>query len=93
MAERMAALIPGAIVEKELSYSGGGALPNQSLPTYAVVLTGASLNGFAAKLRNSEHPIVVRIQKDNLRIDPRTMLAGEWEIVLERINALRNEQD
>ena len=92
IAQKMADSIEGAIVEEDLSYTGGGALPNQSLPTYCVVLTDDSLVELAEKLRRGRQPILVRVQKGSMRIDPRTLLDDEWMIVVERINTLRNEQ-
>jgi L-seryl-tRNA(Ser) seleniumtransferase len=93
IANKMASLIPGAIVEEDSSFSGGGALPTRALPTYTVVLRQKNVSLLAEKLRLDGTPIMVRVQKDSLRVDVRTLLDDEWKIVVDRINQLTYEQN
>ena len=80
-AEAIAAALPGARVEADTSYSGGGALPEQGLPTFVVALSVARPDALSTLLRVGEPPIVARVARDTLRIDPRTLLPGEADQV------------
>ncbi|MFA0753575.1 MAG: hypothetical protein IMHGJWDQ_001352 [Candidatus Fervidibacter sp.] len=62
------------------SQVGGGALPDQFLPTWCVVLTppdGDNPDAFAQRLRLSNPSVFCRIQKDALWFDLRTVLPDE----------------
>jgi L-seryl-tRNA(Ser) seleniumtransferase len=68
---------------------GGGSLPGQTLPTWAVEVTGLlALPQVAARLRNGDPPIVPRIESDRLLLDPRTVLPEEEKILLERVTSV-----
>jgi L-seryl-tRNA(Ser) seleniumtransferase len=58
------------------SYStvGGGSLPGQVLPTKALAVAGSSLETLAQKLRQADPAVIVRIEHDQLLLDPRTVL-------------------
>ncbi len=60
---------------------GGGSLPGETLPTTLLALEAAnvplSLDTLARRLRLRRWPIVVRIQRDTLLLDPRTVLPEE----------------
>ncbi len=58
---------------------GSGALPVTVVPSYAVALRAKDLSAeaLAARLRLSEPPVFARIQKDEVLLDLRTILAGE----------------
>jgi L-seryl-tRNA(Ser) seleniumtransferase len=57
---------------------GGGSLPGQTLPTWALALEVPSPDSLATHLRHprldSEPPVVARIEDDRLLLDPRTVL-------------------
>lgn len=88
-AERIAVHIPGASVEADVSYSGGGALPEESLPTAVVVVPSSHPDQLLTALRHGEPPIIARISGGALRVDPRTLLPGDADEVIRRLNALR----
>ncbi len=78
-AERLAKslTLPCSVVAQG-SLVGGGALPDFELPGYAVrVETGRSTQKLAARLRESDPPILVRIHRDALLLDTRTLTDDE----------------
>lgn len=74
-------------IKKEFSKVGGGALPLLNLETRVVTLLSRTIspNKLASKLRLLSIPIIVRIDKDLMIIDPRTLLPGEDEIVVNSV--------
>jgi L-seryl-tRNA(Ser) seleniumtransferase len=71
---------------------GGGSLPGGSLPTKLVAIGGGGKKAqeISRKLRLQEIPVIGRMEKDQLLLDPRTVLPEEDEIV---IKALSNADD
>lgn len=53
---------------------GGGSLPGETIPTYALALTVSSPNRLIEKLRYSSPPVIARLEEDRLILDPRTVL-------------------
>jgi L-seryl-tRNA(Ser) seleniumtransferase len=88
IAEQIAAAVPGAEVEEDVGYSGGGALPGEALPTTVVVLRGGDPGARSDVLRGLEPPIVVRVARDSVVVDPRTLLPGDLEQVMKALNHL-----
>ena len=89
-AERWATAIgDGAHILEVRSMIGGGSLPEESLPSYAVVLDGTALPGsaelLAAQLRTGNPAVVARIERDRLLLDPRTVQPGEDEALIGRV--------
>jgi L-seryl-tRNA(Ser) seleniumtransferase len=80
--ERAAALLeqmpglPAEVIAGE-SVIGGGATPEQSLPTWLIALDGAHAVDAEKRLRAGDPPVVARIEKDRLVIDLRTVLPAE----------------
>lgn len=65
---------------------GGGALPGQTLPTWAVEIAGLpALPAVAARLRGGDPPIVPRIEDDRLLLDPRTVLPEQERTLLANV--------
>lgn len=60
---------------------GGGSLPEETLPTYTLVLDVPKPDKFLARMRKLSQPIIARVEKDCIIIDPRTVLA-EQEVAL-----------
>jgi L-seryl-tRNA(Ser) seleniumtransferase len=60
---------------------GGGSLPGETLPTILLALDAnhvpMPLDELAKSLRLRSTPIIVRIQRDTLLLDPRTVLPEE----------------
>jgi len=74
--------IQGAAIEiiQSTSQVGGGALPLQDLPTWAVAVkpNKASVEALETELRNQHPPIIARIIDDRLCLDLRTIQADEF---------------
>jgi L-seryl-tRNA(Ser) seleniumtransferase len=74
----MAQVVPGETMV------GGGSLPGGSLPTKLVAIGAGSkkIQSVSRKLRLREVPVIGRIDKDVLLLDPRSVLPEEDEIVI-----------
>jgi len=84
-AARLAALgVPAEVVAGE-SLVGGGSLPGETLPTRLVALSSGGAEALAARLRAAAVPVVGRIQDGRLLLDPRTVLPGQAEQLLETV--------
>ncbi|MCB9007678.1 MAG: L-seryl-tRNA(Sec) selenium transferase [Ardenticatenaceae bacterium] len=64
---------------------GGGSLPGTSLPSRLVAIQTADLDQFAANLRQDKMPVIGRIQDGRFLVDPRTILPGQVEILLQSL--------
>jgi L-seryl-tRNA(Ser) seleniumtransferase len=68
---------------------GGGSLPGERLATTALAITPQ--RGGAAdllrRLRENEPPVIGRIVEERVLLDPRTVLPGEDDIVVEAVLA------
>lgn len=81
---------PSAEVESVQSTVGGGSLPGETLPSWAVALSpavGEGVDTLARRLRLGDPGIFGRIDRDRLLLDLRTVLPEEDEILL---RSLRN---
>jgi len=76
----MTTLVPGE------SAVGGGSLPGHALPTMLIALAGPA-SRLATALRRGDPPVVARIEKDACCIDPRTVLRGEDEELIDAVEA------
>jgi len=67
----------------EQSQVGGGALPLQAVPTWALAIKPlkASAEALEQALRKAEPPIIARIVEDRLILDPRTIQEAEFRMV------------
>lgn len=90
-AERWAAALRDwgvpARVEAGQSPVGGGSLPDETLPTWLVALAVADPMALAARLRTGDPPVVARIERDRLLLDPRTILPEEDALLLAALAA------
>ena len=79
----------GARVVDGRSMVGGGSLPEESLPTKLVALSGegASVNEIAQRLRLGATPVVGRIEHDTLLLDPRTVRPDEDRALVAAVKA------
>jgi len=66
---------------------GGGSLPGEQLPTTAIALSPR--RGGAAdllrRLREHEPPVIGRIVEERVLLDPRTVLPGEDDVIVEAV--------
>jgi L-seryl-tRNA(Ser) seleniumtransferase len=66
-----AELVPGQ------SVIGGGATPEQSIPTWLIAIHCDDLMAAEKRLRAGDPPVIVRIENDRLLLDLRTVFAEE----------------
>jgi L-seryl-tRNA(Ser) seleniumtransferase len=88
LADQIVAAVPGASVESDVGFSGGGALPGEGIPTAVVAIRGGDVEAWAAALRHGDPPIVARVARDALVVDPRTLLPGDMERLIDRLNGV-----
>lgn len=70
-------------VQPSSSQIGGGALPNQDLPTYAVAVStpNISTQSLEARMRANQPPIIGRIEADHYLMDVRTLLPEQFPVI------------
>jgi len=76
------------------SQMGSGSLPTQNLPTRLVEISSKTVTSdeIAGRLRRNMPPVFARIHKERVLVDPRTLLDGEEQIVIEAlVKALESE--
>ena len=65
---------------------GGGSLPGETLPSTVIAIRPPSdAESLLAALRSHKPPIIARIEKDDVLLDPRTLLPGEDSAVAEAL--------
>jgi L-seryl-tRNA(Ser) seleniumtransferase len=70
------------------SVIGGGATPDQSIPTWVIAVECADVMAAERKLRNREDAIVARIEDDRLILDLRTVFWWEEDCVAAALREL-----
>jgi L-seryl-tRNA(Ser) seleniumtransferase len=75
--------VPTTLISGE-SAVGGGSLPGHALPTVLIALGGPA-SRLASALRAGEPPVIARIEKDACCLDPRTVLKGEDETLIDAV--------
>ncbi len=65
---------------------GGGSLPGHGLPTMLIALAGPA-SRLSTALRRGDPPVIARIEKDACCLDPRTVLRGEDEQLIDAVEA------
>ena len=73
---------------------GGGSLPGDTLPTQLLCFDHAALemtaDGFAKALRLSKHPVLARIDNEQVVLDLRTVLPQQDNLLIDSINRAIN---
>jgi L-seryl-tRNA(Ser) seleniumtransferase len=89
-AERLVAALPslGARVEPGQSVIGGGSTPEQSIPTWLIVIERPDVISAERKLRRNDPPVIARIEDERLVLDLRTVFEGEDEELRRALQAL-----
>jgi L-seryl-tRNA(Ser) seleniumtransferase len=75
--------VPVTLVPGE-SAIGGGSVPGHGLPTVLLSIKGPA-SRLAAALRHGDPPVIARIEKDACCLDPRTVLKGEDETLIDAV--------
>jgi L-seryl-tRNA(Ser) seleniumtransferase len=68
--------LQGDVVEGK-SVIGGGATPEQSIPTWLMALRGGDPVDVEKRLRTSDPPVIARIENDRVVLDLRTVMRDE----------------
>ncbi len=89
-AERWAEVLgePARVIAGE-SVVGGGSLPGGAIPTRVVAISiagKAGVDGLARRLRKHRPPVVARVEKDALILDPRSVFPEEDETLLKAVS-------
>lgn len=79
---RLLELCPGVSVIETDTAVGGGSLPGETLPTFALAIPGDDPEGLARRLRLADTPLVGRIERGALVIDPRTIDPRSDDVVV-----------
>ena len=70
---------------------GGGSLPGETLPSWALSISpngsGSSPQALSSALRTQPTPVIARIEHDTVRLDPRTVLPQQDEAVQQALAA------
>ncbi len=67
---------------------GGGSTPEQSIPTFLIVIECPDVNAAERKLRRNDPPVIARIEDDRLVLDLRTVFESEEEELGRALQAL-----
>ncbi len=79
--------------EATQSTVGGGSLPGQSLPSFALLLAVKKVDHFLRSLREQSTPIIARTENDQILLDPRAILyEQENSLLVELENVLNREK-
>lgn len=89
---RMAAQQPGwdLSVSKEVSYLGGGSLPETEMPSFAVRIkaTGMSADRLALALRRAPTPVIPRVADGRVLLDMRTVFPDDIPDILKAVEQI-----
>jgi L-seryl-tRNA(Ser) seleniumtransferase len=77
-----------ARIEEGVSVIGGGATPEQSIPTWLIAIECAGVVECERKLRRNNPPVIARIADDKLMIDLRTVFPEEESELASALGAL-----
>jgi L-seryl-tRNA(Ser) seleniumtransferase len=74
-------------VRPSQSAIGGGSLPGQTMPTFALAVRqpAGGPDEFCARLRRAGTPVIARIEDEDVLLDPRTVLGGEDPLVIQAL--------
>jgi L-seryl-tRNA(Ser) seleniumtransferase len=75
----------GCEVLPSTSAVGGGSLPDVTLPTFVLALPRGRPGAMLERLRRAGRPVIARIEDDRVVLDPRTVLPGEDEALVEAV--------
>jgi L-seryl-tRNA(Ser) seleniumtransferase len=89
-AEALVARVPGLRAEIVPGHSliGGGATPEQSIPTWLIAVECRDLPAAERQLRTGNPPVVARIENDRLTLDLRTVFSEEEAALATALAAL-----
>ena len=65
---------------------GGGSLPEETQPSFAVSIGGASASRIAQALRSADPPVVARIVEEQVALDLRSVLPEDDEVLVRAVS-------
>jgi L-seryl-tRNA(Ser) seleniumtransferase len=89
-AQRVLASVPGlkASVEAGESVIGGGSTPEQSIPTWLIVVNHTDVVAAEKRLRAADPPVIARIEDGRLLLDLRTVFPEDEEDLKRALESL-----
>ena len=81
VADRFSAAGMRAEVIETHSAVGGGSLPDETQPSFAVALSGPHVTRLAAALRRADPPVIARIVDERVALDLRSVLPEDDELL------------
>ncbi len=87
-AQNWAQQVGGTVIEGE-STVGGGSLPGATLPTALLALEVAHADEYMDGLRHANPPVIARVAAGKVLFDPRTVLPGQENFLMDSINSQR----
>ncbi|MGB3633761.1 MAG: L-seryl-tRNA(Sec) selenium transferase, partial [Rubrobacteraceae bacterium] len=93
-AEKLAAALSETVediqvdVAPSVARSGGGTLPIYEIPSFAVRLGGQDADALAEQLRATDPPVIGRVADGKLWLDPRTVLPGDEESIVQAVRTV-----
>jgi L-seryl-tRNA(Ser) seleniumtransferase len=99
-AERLAAALRSDTEDSRMAISvvgcesavGGGSLPGETLPSYAVGLHGTQPDILARALRQATPPVIGRVVEGRLQLDVRTVLEEQDTALVVAVRDVMHEQ-
>jgi L-seryl-tRNA(Ser) seleniumtransferase len=70
---------------------GGGSLPGETLPSFALAIEGASPDVLASALRHANPPVVGRIAEQRLLLDVRTVLVQQEAALIDVLRVVMRD--
>jgi L-seryl-tRNA(Ser) seleniumtransferase len=88
-AQRLARAFRGAaVVEQGFTEMGGGSMPGAGIPTWRAGLSAGSAEELLGRLRNQAMPIIGRIEKGRVWLDPRTCEPDDVKYTVKILNGM-----
>ncbi|NEZ45687.1 L-seryl-tRNA(Sec) selenium transferase [Clostridium niameyense] len=77
-------------IEEDYSMVGGGSMPAEKIPTYVLKIASDKITAeqIEKKLRLSRNPIVVRVNKNEVILDVRTLFDKDFDIIVNEFKKL-----
>jgi L-seryl-tRNA(Ser) seleniumtransferase len=77
-------------LREDFAAAGGGSLPTQQIPTILVAIKNKKISAsrMEEKLRKLEVPVIVRVDKDEILLDLRTVSEDEFTFIVEGLKQI-----
>jgi L-seryl-tRNA(Ser) seleniumtransferase len=80
-------------LREDFAAAGGGSLPTQQIPTILVGIKNKKMSAskMEKKLRKMEVPIIVRVDKDEILLDLRTVAEDDFAFIIEGLRQITSK--